>query len=38
MSEPTAVAIRHISLEDFGSFVAPIEEASYRINYHGTHP
>jgi len=34
MSEQTAIAIRHVSFEDLGSFAAPIEEAGYRISYH----
>jgi GMP synthase (glutamine-hydrolysing) len=34
MSEQTAVAIRHVSFEDLGSFAAPIEDAGYRISYH----
>jgi GMP synthase (glutamine-hydrolysing) len=33
MSKPIAVAIRHISFEDLGSFTAPIEEAGYRVEY-----
>jgi len=34
MSEPAAIAIRHVSFEDLGSFAAPIEEAGYRLSYH----
>jgi GMP synthase (glutamine-hydrolysing) len=31
--QPTAVAIRHVSFEDLGSFAGPIEKAGYRVSY-----
>ena len=34
MSKLSAIAIRHVSFEDLGSFKTPIEEAGYRIGYH----
>lgn len=34
MSDPAAIAIRHVSFEDLGSFADTIEEAGYRIKYH----
>jgi GMP synthase (glutamine-hydrolysing) len=33
MSQLTAVAIRHVSFEDLGSFAGPLEEAGYRVTY-----
>jgi GMP synthase (glutamine-hydrolysing) len=33
MPQPAAVAIRHVSFEDLGSFVGPIEKAGYRVSY-----
>jgi GMP synthase (glutamine-hydrolysing) len=33
MPQPTAIAIRHVSFEDLGSFAGPIEKAGYRISY-----
>lgn len=34
MSDPAAVAIRHVSFEDLGSFADTFESAGYRIKYH----
>jgi GMP synthase (glutamine-hydrolysing) len=33
MPQLTAVAIRHVSFEDLGSFVNPMEKAGYRVTY-----
>jgi len=33
MPQLTAVAIRHVSFEDLGSFIGPIEKAGYRVTY-----
>jgi GMP synthase (glutamine-hydrolysing) len=34
MSDRPALAIRHVSFEDLGSFAETIEQAGYRIEYH----
>ncbi len=33
MSQPRAVAVRHVSFEDLGSFAEPLKRAGYEISY-----